>query len=577
MRFTRWDQVSSSEFSNEVLFLLSRWHLDQCETDEKQFHEVKALVESRDIAGLCHYDLSYTESDVRTVRNLRQVLAFFSKRADIDIGIDTRAVAWEKAVEAESLCRQTNELFRSYFRGGFFFPLDVESVLFRAQRKISSILGDLPSLSDLKLRFGPGATTQVKKKDASARRKLAQMFTCSEEATRLLPELLAEMPLWSGCPADDSEVSVPVAIHRGRVDFVPKSAKTDRTISVEPMLNSMVQLGIGTYMARRLAREGVDITDQSLNQRLAREGSLTGALATLDLSSASDTISSGLVESLLPYEWWDFLRACRTGVSTSPDGVIRLEKFSSMGNGFTFPLETLIFYSLAYACCEPEDHRMVNAYGDDIIVPTYAVPLLRKVLTCCGFLVNAKKSYDSGPFRESCGKDYFRGSDVRPCYIKDALSGQTCFVLYNFYVRTGQPEPASLLLQFIDESLRIWGPDGYGDGHLIGDWTPKPKGREDGWGGFTFETYTYKPNRAFYKLGADHVFPSYSIYTKDSGGDPEFVTEPLSRFLRRRKHHGLIRPERSDSVYQRKDGRWFLADTLPGYQGYKRIKVYTLS
>jgi len=583
MRFTRWDQESSSEFSNEVLFLLSRWHLAQCETEEKQFAEeiqlleVKRLVEARDIEGLCHYDLSYTATSVRTVRHLRQVLAFFSKRADLDIGIDTRAVAWEKAVEAEALCRQTNEIFRKYFLGGFYFPLDVESVLYRAQRKISTILGDLPSLSDLKLRFGPGATTQVKKKDASVRRKLAQMYACSEEATRLLPELLAEMPNWSGTSTDQSTVSVPVAIHRGRVDFVPKSAKTDRTISVEPALNQVVQLGIGTYMARQLGKEGVDISDQSLNQRLAREGSLTGALATLDLSSASDTISSGLVESLLPYEWWDFLRSIRTGVSTSPDGVIRLEKFSSMGNGFTFPLETLIFYSLAISCCEPEDHRMVNAYGDDIVVPTYAVPLLRKVLTCCGFLVNAKKSYDSGPFRESCGKDYYSGIDVRPCYIKGALSGQSMFVLHNFYVRTGQPEPAAVLLQYLDENLRIWGPDGYGDGHLIGDYTPVAKGRADGWGGFTFETYTQKPNRAFYKLGADHVFPSYSIYMKDSASDPEFVTEPLSRFLRRRRCHGLIRPERSDSVYARKDGRWLLTDTLPGYQGYKRIKIYTLN
>jgi len=576
MRFTRWDQASNADKSNEVLFLLSRWHLAQC-SDEEQVMDVRRLLEAKDVRGLCHYELRYDTLSVKDARNLRQVLAFFSKRADLDIGVDTKAVAWKAAVEAEALCRRTNEIFRLYFRGGFQFPLDVESVLYRAQRKISDILGDLPSLEELRLRFGPGATTQVKKKDASVRRKLSQMFACSEEAVRFLPEVLAEMPNWSGYDPARESTSVPVTIDRGRIDFVPKSAKTDRTIAVEPMLNSMVQLGIGSHIAACLQKEGVDITDQSLNQRLAREGSLTGDLATLDLSSASDTIASGLVESLLPLDWWDFLRSFRTGVSTSPDGVIRLEKFSSLGNGFTFPLESLIFYSLAYACCDPRDHKKVNAYGDDIVVPCYAVPLLSKVLTCCGFLLNSKKSFASGPFRESCGKDYLSGVDIRPCYIKGSLSGQTCFVLHNYYIRTGQPEPAALLLEFVDESLRIWGPDGYGDGHLLGDWLRTPKGRENGWGGYTFETYTFKSRKAFYKLGADYVFPSYSIYVKDSeSNDQELEVTKASRFLRRTpKQHGLIRPDRSDSVYQMKDGRLWLVDTLPGYQGYKRIKIYT--
>lgn len=585
MRFTRWDQEASTAQSNEVLFLLSRWHLTQC-GDEEQVGSVRRLVELEDVAGLCHFSLGYTGLSVSSARNLRQILAFFSKRRDLDLGIDTKAVAWKKAEEAESLCLETNQIFRKYFQGGFQFPLDVESVLFRAQRKISTILGDLPSLEALKMRFGPGATTQVKKKDASVRRKLAQKFACSEDALRFLPELLAEFPLWANVPEDDSKVvTLPVQIDTGRVDFVPKSAKTDRTISVEPMLNGLVQLGIGDYMADRLRREGVDISDQTLNQRMACEGSITGALATLDLSSASDTVASKLVESLLPEEWYEFLRAFRTEEQTTPHGTVRFEKFSSMGNGYTFPLETLIFYALAYACVEEVDRTKVNAYGDDIIVPTYAAPLLIKVLTSCGFLVNKDKSFFEGSFRESCGKDYLSGIDVRPCYIKGTvtggLSGSSCFVLHNFYVRNGQPEPAAILLEYIDESLRIYGPDGYGDGHLLGDYVRTPLNRDSGWGGYTFETFTRKSRKAFYKLGADYVYPSYSIYTK---GGPEmgFLDDvaPIRGFLRRFRSHGHLRPERSDSVYvlREKNGKksWFLQDTLPGYEGYKRIKIYVL-
>jgi hypothetical protein len=578
-RFTRWDQRFSVSESNEVLFLLSEAHVARLK-EHVVSSEVASLVRERDFRGLCLYELDYTrlydlkpDEQVRNSRHIRQILAFFQKRKDLDVGIDSRKVAWETARAAEELCLQTNQIFRKYNQGGFFFPLDVESVLFRAQRKICAILGDLPSLEDIKLHFGPGATTQVKKKDASARRKLAQMFVCSEEATGLLPEILAEMPLWSGVSPTKESTIVAVSIHRGRTDFVPKSAKTDRTINVEPMLNSMVQLGIGEHIASRLAKEGVNIRDQTLNQRLAKEGSLNGRLATLDLSSASDTIASGLVESLFPLDWWLFLRSVRTGVATTPDGVARLQKFSSMGNGFTFPLETLLFYSLAYACCNPSDHHEINAYGDDIIVPTYAVPLLQRVLLSCGFLVNRKKSYSEGPFRESCGKDYYSGIDIRPCYIKDSLSGESCFVLHNFYVRTGQPELAQVVLETIDPSLRLFGPDGYGDGHLLGDYYAKPHNRELGWGGYTFETFTHKNRKGFYRLGADYVFPSYSIYVKgdSSGIFPDKV--PASRWLRRRSH-GSVRPDQIDSTYVKKDGRWYLTDTLPGYQGYKRIKIY---
>jgi len=595
MRISRWDQKLNTAQSNEVLFLLCQHHLSLC-GEGTQADEVRALVERQDIRGLCNYSLAIPGLSVLQYRHLRQVLAFFQKRRDLDIGVDTRAVAWNKAVEAEALCHETNEIFRKYFRGGFHFPLDVESVLYRAQRKISSILGDLPSLSDLKLRFGPGATTQVKKKDASVRRKLAQTFCSSEDAIRLLPELLAELPCWSGVSQLDKSVTHNVTVHRGRVDFVPKTAKTDRTIAVEPMLNQLVQLGIGDFMARRLRHVGIDIRDQTRNQRLACTGSITGALATLDLSSASDTIACGLVESLLPLEWWDFLRSIRTGESSSPDGDMRLQKFSSMGNGFTFPLETLIFYSLAEACCDPSDFSLVSVYGDDIIIPVYAFPLLTKTLTSCGFLVNKDKSFSDGPFRESCGKDYFSGTDVRPCYIKDTLSGQSCFVLHNFYVRTGQPEPAAEILQFLDVSLQIWGPDGYGDGHLLGDYIKIPHHRADGWGGYTFETFTYKRRRAFYKLGADYVYPCYSIYVKDDiqkmpaedgfYNDDYDVREDIrvafaegGRVLRgspQHSSHGVFRPDRADAVYAMHNGRRYLVDTLPGVDGYKRIKVYVL-
>lgn len=588
MRITRWDQILSTDESNEVLSLLARWHAS-CLTDEGNRSKVMAMLDGRDWRSLCHYEPPLTLS-LEDYSHSRQVAAFFSKRSDIKLeGIDPKATAWETFVEAEALCKETNECFRLNSDGEFYFLPRVESVFYVAQRKISSILGNVPVLSELRLRFGPGATTQVRKRDASARRKLSQMFCCSEDAVESLPDLLAEVPDWSQASRlDDLVTDCSVSVDNARVDFVRKTAKTDRTIAVEPMLNGMVQLAIGDHISDRLRQAGVNLRDQTLNQRLAREGSITGALATLDLSSASDTVASGLVLSLLPVEWVELLGKFRCSRADTPKGLVDLEKFSTMGNGFTFALESLIFFALAKAATElSEAQGPVSVYGDDIIVPTAAFDLVVEALVAAGFRVNAKKSFSTGSFRESCGKDYYSGISVRPCYIKDAVSGESLFILHNFYVRNWLPEPASLVLDHLSDEVRIYGPDGFGDGHLLGDYVANRHGVERGWSGYTFETYTRKPNRRFYTLGADYVFPSYSIYIS-SADEIDSSVYPVNFELKRNdkplgfrasgdrkgtRPFGSIRPDRQQSSYDRMG---HLSDPLPGSKGYKRIKIYTL-
>jgi len=91
-------------------------------------------------------------------------------------------------------------------------------------------------------------------------------------------------------------------------------------------------------MKKRLGLFGVNLRDQSVNQRYALLGSIDGSLATIDLSSASDTVSYALVMSLLPSGWFDLLDLFRSECVEVPGGVIELEKFSSMGNAYTFEL-----------------------------------------------------------------------------------------------------------------------------------------------------------------------------------------------------------------------------------------------
>jgi len=167
-------------------------------------------------------------------------------------------------------------------------------------------------------------------------------------------------------------------------------------------------------------------TDQTPNQELARKGSLDGSLATLDLSEASDRVANWLVEELFedyPH-FLEGIQSCRSTRCQLPSGeVIPLLKFASMGSAMTFPIEAMIFTAISLLGClgssrSPTISQImrlvgsVRVYGDDIIVPSDKAVAVAETLETFGFKVNQRKSFWNGPFRESCGKEYFYGRDV---------------------------------------------------------------------------------------------------------------------------------------------------------------------
>lgn len=93
-----------------------------------------------------------------------------------------------------------------------------------------------------------------------------------------------------------------------------------------------------------------------------------------------------------------------------------------MGNGFTFELESLLFWAAAKAASEHVGNQgPVGIYGDDIIVAQSASEVLITFLEDLGFEVNLEKSFTEGLFFESCGKHYFRGVDVTPVFQKQRV------------------------------------------------------------------------------------------------------------------------------------------------------------
>ncbi|DAD51063.1 RNA-directed RNA polymerase [ssRNA phage SRR7976299_8] len=578
---------------SESLDLMRTLALMHCEqVTDSRARPIELLIRRGDIKGLCEYSLDPSETgwDPLELYHCRQAVALFSKIESLDIGIDKEAAATETFREAEALCKSTNLALRAHRLGAFSYRPQVESWLYTASRKIAAVLGPVPpSFSKLRYRFGKGATTLTKKRYASLRSKFADGVSCSEEllpaASAVLGELPALCEAWASALShteEESWYSVPVHLHNGRLEFVPKTCKTHRAVVTEPVLNGLVQLAQGDDLAVRLRRAGVDIRDQSLNQRLAERGSRDGDLATIDLKSASDTVALELVYHLLPLDWAHYLSRSRTGTILVRGESVKLEKFSSMGNGYTFPLETLIFWGLASAVCDGE---IVSVYGDDIIVPSARFDEVVELLKTVGFIPNEKKSYAKGPFRESCGRDYYKGTDVRPYFQKKWVSPASLFVLHNFYVRRGLPQFSEIVRGWIKPALQIYGPDGYGDGHLLGDFEKVRKTSllRGGWGGYTFKTYVKKaPKDLRPEMPTDLCLPSYAVYTSNSVTKwPGTLASNVLKYPRgffHRSTHGVFRDTLPIPVSKAEDGSDVKALDFPASDSqavYKRVSVYT--
>jgi hypothetical protein len=228
-----------------------------------------------------------------------------------------------------------------------------------------------------------------------------------------------------------------------KVISVPKTQKTPRIIAIEPTAMQYAQqsvmelilaaIEVGDPLSKRdrwfhfHLSKMIGFKDQTPNQRMACEGSFSGELATLDLSEASDRVSYQLVMDML--RDWPHLReavsACRSTKADVPGhGVIPLAKFASMGSALCFPMEAMVFLTLIFLGIEDALNTQlglkeikslsdqVRVYGDDIIVPVEYVRHVISSLERFGAKVNERKSFWTGKFRESCGKEYYDGQDV---------------------------------------------------------------------------------------------------------------------------------------------------------------------
>jgi len=226
-----------------------------------------------------------------------------------------------------------------------------------------------------------------------------------------------------------------------RVLLVPKDSRGPRLISCEPVDFQWIQQGLGRAItelveSHPLTKENVRFTDQQPNRFGALEGSKQGRYATLDLKEASDRISVDLVRLLYPENIFRYLMACRSSCTQLPDGrIIELNKFAPMGSALCFPVLALTIWSILAAGVEDADTReSIYVYGDDVIVPTaYAANAIER-LESFGLKVNRDKSCTSGFFRESCGLDAYKGTEVTPVRFRTVWSSTPCPNVYTSWI-----------------------------------------------------------------------------------------------------------------------------------------------
>lgn len=359
------------------------------------------------------------------------VVSFLKKFSGEIDGVDRVKTATDKWWDAERQNYWTNQRLLSYvpqrypgFRPGLpEADVAVSAFLQSVRKVIEEWVGHAPPPL-CEGRFGPGATISDRGRLVTVPDKITSTPTLTPNALWYLPQWSATM--WARDALKHGRQ--PSFVRGNRFATVPKTALTDRCIGVEPSINVFYQLGLGRSLRLRLRNvTGWDLDSaQDLHRRIAREASVSREFATLDLSNASDTVCKNLVRVLMPPSWVSQLEALRSPTTEVEGRTVVLEKFSSMGNGFTFELETILFAAIC-SCVLKETGlgegklgKDLFVFGDDIICPDGAVRAVTAALNFCGFTVNDSKSFSGDvPFRESCGGDFYMGESVRPFFVKE--------------------------------------------------------------------------------------------------------------------------------------------------------------
>jgi hypothetical protein len=285
----------------------------------------------------------------------------------------------------------------------------------------------LEKVDGLHTKLGNGATAELPRGRGPAEK---QQYLTPDSQTLSLSKLL-KVNLRQGLD-DDKLRAIYAAKRRGTecprcgvVQLVPKGTNKKRVVSKECVYNMHHQKKVAALLDKYFQQHPdmhIDLHNQEHNRILAQRGSIDGSYATIDLSSASDSVTNTLVSLLFAdqYRLKAMLEMTRTKEVVLPNATrVNLEKFAPMGSACCFPVECITFSAIVSAVLRR--HRKYPrywVYGDDIVVPSRYYDEVIEALEALHFLVNRDKSYGHGSlFTESCGIEAWKGKDVSPLRI----------------------------------------------------------------------------------------------------------------------------------------------------------------
>jgi hypothetical protein len=399
-------------------FILARYLLNDSPAISPETRKtVEGWLRARDIASLCSMgkirDQEYQDHELQSLLALRQIAVLFKKNASLEDS-DTCTMNARKAFEwGEKMCSITNKRLDHFYWHRDRLDPQLDRWLHRMEMDLLYLFGDVDefvSRLETNVRLTSGATEDRSRKRALPFLKISGRIKAPPAAVPLLGRLLKSFGV-------DLATLKFTSVIRNVIKLVPKNWETYRTIAAEATHAMGLQLAVDRWLKGRLRRWGIDLHSQTKNQELAREGSLDGSLATIDLKGASDSLALHCAGWLLPPAWYELLCSVRASEYMAPWGEGVYNKLASMGNGYTFSVESAIFGAAVRAV----GSRRGTVYGDDIVIESELAPSLIRLLRFLGFKTNVDKTFMNplAPFRESCGCDYVRGRLVTPWYMRE--------------------------------------------------------------------------------------------------------------------------------------------------------------
>lgn len=427
----------------------------------KSFSSVSDLIDTPSLADVANNNSSHDQ----------YIIGNIFKKVEDDLGLDPEGRLLQVTLDHLKSSHQKELVFKRLLIDK---PVNIMMILNKARATCHRILQEFNAW-EVRPRLTPGATEDVcRSSDVVTRMRNSNERSLDPLGNALKHWYLSQIPTLDVTQTSSTNDGSYVAFASA-----PKTLKITRPIGYHEPIQLAVQCGTGDLFSQLLTKHtGIDISKAQDWHRFLVEFYSTepGTIATMDQSDASQNILREHAKYLLPTHVWKHLDAITPQKIKIGDKLHSLCMLAAQGNGFIFPLQTIIFYSLIHACMDSrEQKKMVYQYGDDSIFPAEKFSLVKNFFSKIGFTINEAKSF-TGDVLESCGADFHDGINIRPFHVKKIPTNHVdwyhvCNGIYRVgCLNNGNTWRSSSFkrlwlwcISHIPANLRFFGPVAYGD------------------------------------------------------------------------------------------------------------------